>query len=104
MDIQYAPCPTLSIQYPTTKTINIVDQYFGQPVKDPYRWLEDDRSRETADWVTKQNTLTLKYLNQIPYRDMIEQRLTALMDFEKVGRPFTEGEYTYFFNNILLFS
>ena len=46
----------MRIQQPTTKTVNIIDQYFGQQVKDPYRWLEDDRSQETADWVKRQNT------------------------------------------------
>ncbi|WP_412104790.1 prolyl oligopeptidase family serine peptidase [Vibrio caribbeanicus] len=89
----------MRIQYPTTKTVNIVDQYFGQQVKDPYRWLEDDRSQETADWVKRQNTVTFDYLKRIPYREVIEQKLTRLMDYEKVGRPFTEGEYTYFFKN-----
>ncbi len=89
----------MTIQYPNTKTETVVDEYFGTPVADPYRWLEDDRSSETANWVKAQNKVTFSYLDQIPYRDQIEKRLTQLMDYEKVGSPFKEGKYTYFYKN-----
>ncbi len=89
----------MTIQYPNTKTVDVVDEYFGTPVKDPYRWLEDDRSAETAGWVEAQNKVTNDYLGQIPFRDQIEKRLTQLMDYEKVGSPFKEGKYTYFYKN-----
>jgi len=89
----------MTIQYPNTKTVEVVDEYFGTPVKDPYRWLEDDRSSETAGWVEAQNKVTFGYLGQIPYRDQIETRLTQLMDYEKVSSPFKEGQYRYFYKN-----
>lgn len=89
----------MTIQYPTTKKVAVVDEYFGTQVPDPYRWLEDDRSAETAEWVEAQNNVTFGYLDQIPYRNQIEQRLTQLMDYEKVGSPFKEGKYTYFYKN-----
>ncbi|CAK6715591.1 prolyl oligopeptidase family serine peptidase [Vibrio harveyi] len=89
----------MAVKYPTTKKVDVVDEYFGTKVSDPYRWLEDDRSKETADWVKAQNQVTFDYLAQIPYRHQIEERLTQLMDYEKLGRPFKEGKYTYFYKN-----
>lgn len=89
----------MTLDYPNTKKVDVVDDYFGTKIKDPYRWLEDDRSEETAQWVTEQNKVTFDYLSQIPYREKIEQRLTQLMDYEKVGSPFKEGKYTYFYKN-----
>lgn len=89
----------MTLHYPTTKKVAVVDEYFGTQVKDPYRWLEDDRSAETAEWVEAQNNITFSYLGKIPYRNQIEQRLTQLMDYEKVGSPFKEGKYTYFYKN-----
>jgi len=90
---------TSSITYPVTKTVDTVDEYFGTKVADPYRWLEDDLSKETAAWVTQQNEVTQSYLSQIPYRETIEKRLAAIMDYEKVGMPFIEGKYTYYYKN-----
>ncbi len=90
---------TITIEYPTTAKKEVVDTYFGQKVSDPYRWLEDDMSDETADWVQRQNKATFGYLEQIPYRQEIEKKLAKLMDYEKVGMPFVEGNYTYFYKN-----
>lgn len=90
---------TITIEYPTTAKKEVVDTYFGQKVSDPYRWLEDDMSAETADWVKRQNKTTFGYLEQIPYRQEIEKKLAKLMDYEKVGMPFVEGNYTYFYKN-----
>ena len=88
-----------SVNYPVTKKGNVVDNYFGETLADPYRWLEDDMSAETASWVKAQNKVTFSYLEQIPYRDKLKQRLEKLMNYEKIGAPFTEGEYTYFYKN-----
>jgi len=85
--------------YPVTRKDNTVDTIFGTPVPDPYRWLEDDRSAETADWVKAQNILTFSYLGKIPYRDQIKKRLTEMWNYEKYQAPFIEGDNTYFFKN-----
>jgi len=87
------------LNYPETKKGTVVDTYFGDNVADPYRWLEDDMSDETAQWVKTQNNLTFSYLEQIPYRDTLKQRLEKLMNYEKISAPFTEGDYTYFYKN-----
>ncbi|WP_076918587.1 prolyl oligopeptidase family protein [Pseudoalteromonas sp. SK18] len=88
-----------SLDYPETKKGAVVDTYFGETVADPYRWLEDDMSEETAQWVKTQNKLTFSYLEQVPYRDTLKQRLEKLMNYEKISAPFTEGDYTYFYKN-----
>ena len=87
------------LKYPETKKVDTVTNYFGTNVKDPYRWLEDDRSEETEEWVKAQNKVTFNYLEQIPYRDQLKNRLTQLWDYEKLGAPFTEGDYIYFYKN-----
>jgi len=89
----------INVNYPITKKGNVVDSYFGTNIADPYRWLEDDRSDETASWVSAQNKVTFNYLDQIPYRDTLKQRLTDIWNYEKVGAPFVEGAYTYFYKN-----
>ncbi len=89
----------LTVNYPQTKKVDTVDTYFGVEVKDPYRWLEDDRSPETGDWVKAENEVTYGYLEQIPYRDELKNRLSDLWNYEKVGAPFHEGDYTYFYKN-----
>ncbi|MFY8352198.1 prolyl oligopeptidase family serine peptidase [Pseudoalteromonas sp. SSM20] len=88
-----------ALTYPKTKKGDVVDTYFETQVADPYRWLEDDMSDETAQWVKTQNKVTFDYLSQIPYRDKLKERLTKLMDYEKVSAPFKEGKYTYFYKN-----
>ena len=87
------------LKYPETKKVDTVTDYFGTKVEDPYRWLEDDRSEETENWVEAQNKVTFNYLEKIPYRDQLKNRLTELWDYEKLGAPFTEGDYIYFFKN-----
>ncbi|TGV20774.1 S9 family peptidase [Pseudoalteromonas sp. MEBiC 03607] len=88
-----------AVNYPETKKGNVVDEYFGQKVADPYRWLEDDMSEETAQWVKAENDVTFSYLKNIPYRDELKTTLEKLMNYEKVTAPFKEGEYTYFYKN-----
>ncbi len=73
--------------YPDTKKVNVVDDYFGTKVYDPYRWLEDDMSEETKEWVVAQNKVTNEYLDAIPYRKMIQERLTKLWNYEKMSAP-----------------
>ena len=85
--------------YPETKKEIVIDSFFGQAVEDPYRWLEDDRSKETEDWVKCQNAVTFDYLEQINYRLELEKSLTKLWNYEKRSTPFVEGEYTYFYKN-----
>ena len=87
------------MNYPETKTVETVDTYFDTEVKDPYRWLEDDRSEDTEAWVTAQNKATFKYLDKIPYREELKKRLSKLWNYEKIGAPFKEGDYTYFSKN-----
>ena len=87
------------VNYPETKQVDTVTNYFGIDVKDPYRWLEDDRSTETEDWVKTQNQTTFGYLDNIPYRKELKERLEKLWNYEKLGSPFTEGDYTYFYKN-----
>ncbi|TKB46382.1 prolyl oligopeptidase family serine peptidase [Thalassotalea mangrovi] len=90
---------TTEITYPNTRKDDVVDEYFGTNVADPYRWLEDDRSAETGEWVKAQNKVTFGYLDTIPYRDTLKKRLTELWNYEKYSAPFTEGNYTYFYKN-----
>lgn len=87
------------LDYVKTKKVDSVDVYFGTEVKDPYRWLEDDRSEETAAWVKAQNEVTYGFLDRIPYRNQLKQRLEKLWNYEKLSAPFTEGAYTYFYKN-----
>ncbi|MGB5556273.1 MAG: prolyl oligopeptidase family serine peptidase [Flavobacteriaceae bacterium] len=89
----------LSVTYPLTAKADSTDTYFGTPLKDPYRWLEDDRSTETEAWVTAQNKATFGYLEKIPYRNALKERLEKLWNYEKLGTPFKEGDYTYFYKN-----
>ena len=89
-----------AIQYPYTRIgENVNDTYFGIKVADPYRWLEDDNSSETAEWVEAQNRLTFDYLENIPQRDAIKKRLTEIWDYEKISAPFKRGENYYFYKN-----
>lgn len=88
-----------SIKYPETKKIDHIDNYFDNKVNDPYRWLEDDRSAETEKWVKAQNEVTYGYLDKIPYRNAIKERMEKLWNYEKIGSPFKEGEFTYYYKN-----
>jgi len=90
---------TITVDYPKTNKIVVTDTIFGETVSDPYRWLEDDRSKETEAWVKSQNETTFGYLDNIPYREELKERLTKLWNYEKIGSPFKEGDYTYFYKN-----
>ncbi|PAM92241.1 S9 family peptidase [Flavobacterium sp. IR1] len=87
------------IKYPETKKGETVDTYFDAKVNDPYRWLEDDKSAETGAWVKAENEVTYGYLNQIPFRDELKNRMEKLWNYERISPPFTEGEFTYYSKN-----
>jgi len=96
---QETPKEPIAVTYHQTKKVDTVDTYFGTEVHDPYRWLEDDMSEETGAWVKAQNEVTYGYLDTIPFREELKQRLTSLWNYEKVGAPFKEGDYSYFYKN-----
>ena len=87
------------IDYPNTRKGNHIDEYHGVKVADPYRWLEDDRSEETAAWVLEQNAVTETHMKEIPFRNYLKERLTKIWNYPKIGAPFREGEYYFFFKN-----
>ena len=89
----------ISVKYPETAKIPVIDTYFESDVIDNYRWLEDDRSAETEAWVKAENEITFDYLDTIPYREQLKNRLSELWNYEKVTAPYEEGGYTYFRKN-----
>ena len=89
----------IPVNYPTVKKGDVVEDYHGTAVQDPYRWLEDDNSEATKDWVVAQNKVTFGYLEKIPYRNAIKKRLEKIWNYERFGAPFKEGGKYYFFKN-----
>ena len=87
------------LDYPETKKGDVVDTYFDVKLSDPYRWLEDDRSAETAAWVKAENKVTYDYLDQIPFREALKNRMEKLWNYEKIGAPSKEGNFTYYSKN-----
>lgn len=87
------------IEYHETKKVDVIDDYHGTMVSDPYRWLEDDNSDETKAWVKTQNKVTDDYLSKIPFRESVKKRLEELWNYPKYSSPFKEGMYYYFFKN-----
>lgn len=86
--------------YPNTyKDTTILDDYFGNKIADPYRWLEDDNSEETKKWVISQNAVTNTYLNKIPFRNKLKEQLTNLWDYESIGTPSKYGNFYIFSKN-----
>ncbi len=93
------PKPETISKYPVSMKVDTVDTYFDTKVPDPYRWMENDTSKQTADWVTAQNEVTSAFLKNITYRDVVRNRLLELNDYEKLSSPFKRGEYYYFYKN-----
>jgi len=93
--------PTTSdvLAYPKARTVDTVTNYFGTKVADPYRWLENDTSAETAQWVKEENDVTQGYLSKITFRDSPKKRLAQLYNYEKYSVPFTKGKYVFFYKN-----
>ena len=88
-----------AFQYPNTRRDNTEDSYHGTKVTDPYRWLEDTESEETANWVEAQNKVTFDYLRNISTRQPIVDRLTSLWNYERFGRPFKRGDFYFYSHN-----
>jgi prolyl oligopeptidase len=87
------------LTYPVTKKVDQVDDYFGTKVADPYRWLEDDNAEEVKAWVTAQNAVTFGYLDTIPFRPKIKERLTEIYNYPRYSSPRRSGEYYFFYKN-----
>ena len=88
-----------SIEYPQTPREDVVDNYFGTEVADPYRWLEDDNSEATAAWVAAQNEVTYDYLYSLPSREKIKSRLEQLWDYPTQSAPTKHGDWYYISRN-----
>ena len=92
-------CGDSKIVYPEAPRADVVDEYFGIQVEDPYRALEDDTAEVTAQWVEAQRKVTNDYLSKIPFRDALRERLTRLNDYVKPGMPSKRGGVYYFYAN-----
>ena len=99
MSCNNPPKPETISKYPVSAKVDTVDNYFGEAVPDPYRWMENDTTKQVADWVTSQDEVTFGFLEKIPYREQIKKRLEVLNNYEKVGSPFKRGDYIYFYKN-----
>ena len=88
-----------NFKYPETKKVSHADDYFGTKIEDSYRWLEDDRAEDTKDWVQREVAFTNTYLQKIPFREEIRAQLKDIWNYEKIGAPFKEGDFTYFYKN-----
>ena len=99
--IAFAACQkqAAKLDYPVTKKVDQVDDYFGTKVADPYRWLEDDNAEDTVAWVEAQNAVTFGYLDTIPYRPKIKERLTEIFNYPRYSSPFRVGENYFFYKN-----
>ena len=89
----------IHLTYPNTKKVDVEENYFGHYVSDPFRLLENDKSSDTEFWVKEQNLVTQNYLSKVPFRNNLKNRLKNMWNYEKIGSPFIEGEYTYFYKN-----
>ncbi len=86
-------------KYPETKKVNQIDDYFGVKIADPYRWLENTDSPEVKEWIEEENKVTFSYLEKIPYRNKIKERLTEIWNYPKYSQPFKAGDYYFFHKN-----
>jgi len=93
------PATAPKLSYPSTKKVDVVDDYFGTQVKDPYRWLEDDNAADTRLWVQAENAVTDAYLDKIPQRAAIRERLTQVWNFEKFSAPGKHGNRYFYMRN-----
>jgi len=93
------PLPIEKMNYPDSKRTDYTDTYFGTPVPDPYRWLEEENSADTKAWVDAQNKVTFGYLEKIPYRSRIKSRVEQLYNYPRYGAPFRNGENFCFTKN-----
>ena len=96
---EQAEGPSIPVTYPVTERVDHVDTYHGVEVADPYRWLEDLESEEVAQWVEDQNAVAQPFLEAIPAREAIQQRLTEVWNYERFGIPDKEGERYFYERN-----
>ncbi len=99
MFIALFSCNQPRIQYPVTKKVDVVDNYFGIQVADPYRWLECDTCADVSQWIDEQNKVTFDYLSKIPFRKDLKNRLTELFNYERQSAPFKKGKHYFYFKN-----
>ena len=92
-------CTNNKIIYPETDIIPVTDSYYGEDILDNYRWLEDDMSEKTKDWVERQNKTTFTYLSQIKFREDLKEKFEKIWNYEKLSSPFFEGDYVYYYRN-----
>ena len=91
--------PPIPVSYPQTQEVEVVDEYFGVQVPDPFRWLEDDTAAAVKEWVKAQNEVTFGYLKQIPFREAVRKRYEELFNYPKFSAPFQVGQYYFFSKN-----
>jgi len=91
--------PQGKLEYPVSKKVDQVDDFFGTQVADPYRWMEDDQSADVKEWIEQQNNLTFPYLESIPFREKIRKRLNDVYNYPRYSSPFRAGEYYFFYKN-----
>src|SRR5450631_980207 len=97
--IAFSQALAQAMTYPITKKVDQTDVYFGTSVADPYRWLEDDNAADTKAWVTEQNKVTFAYLDRIPYRSRVLERIKQLVNYARCSAPFQKNGYIYFLKN-----
>ena len=99
--LSFLPTTATSLDYPETETVDVVDDFHGTAVPDPYRWLEEDarNSDEVAAWVEAQNEVTFSYLESLAAREPIRERLTELWNYERYSSPFKAGGTYFYFKN-----
>ena len=91
--------PPIPVTYPETAEQDVVDEYFGEKVPDPYRWLEVDTAAAVEEWVKAENEVTFGYLEKIPFREDVRERYEQLFNYPKFSAPFQVGEYYFFSKN-----
>jgi len=87
------------LTYPVAKKVDQVDDYFGTQVADPYRWLEEEKAEEVKEWIDEQNKVTFAYLDKIPFREKLRQRITDVYNYPRYSSPFRAGEHYFFYKN-----
>src|SRR5580700_6766482 len=93
------PAPVRAPSYPTARKVDVVDDYFGTRVADPYRWMEDLDDKEVGNWVAAQNAVTFDYLNGLPMREHFQKRITELWNYPRVTIPVKEGGRYFYQKN-----
>ena len=95
--MSFQACDRNKIKYPVTKKVDVVDNYFGVNVADPYRWFEDDKAEGLSEWINAQNEITFNYLSKIPYRETLRERLSELWNYSSISTPYIKAGKVFFF-------